>query len=130
MQEPVNTTTVTFQARRGLLRAHVTGVKGTLDVTLGYWRRIAEEVRRRKPRNVLVVDEMEGEPLAADQFQKFIGAMRDQGFEGLRVAFVVARGEHVPHVEGAEILARAVGFNARVFGNENDAALWLRHGED
>jgi hypothetical protein len=56
--------------------------------------------------------------------------MQGQAFEGLRVAFVVARGEHVPHVEGAEILARAVGFNARVFGNENDAAIWLRHGED
>ena len=31
-------------------------------------------------------------------------------------------------VEVAEILARERGFNVRVFSNETDADLWLRHG--
>lgn len=119
---------IDYQSRPGALRAHVTGVKGSLDVTLAYWKAIAAEVRRLRPRTLLVVDELEGEALPSEFMPAFIDAMAGLGFEGVRVAFVETQGGQIPHVESAEILARERGFEARVFANERDAALWLRYG--
>ncbi|HEY0661805.1 MAG TPA: hypothetical protein VGD21_10875 [Lysobacter sp.] len=120
---------IEFQSDGGRLRAHVVGVNGTLETTLAYWLAIAAEVRARAPSMLLVVDDMTGEPPPPEQLQQFVSAMAGLGFEGLRIAYVEADGDQIPLVEVAEIFAREQGFNARVFGNEADAAVWLRHGE-
>ncbi len=119
---------VEYQSRPGALRAHVTGVKGSIDITLAYWRDIAAEVRRLHPRTVLVIDQLEGDALPTEFMPAFIEAMAGQGFEGVRIAFVETQGRQIPHVESAEILARERGFDVRVFATETDAALWLRYG--
>jgi hypothetical protein len=120
---------IEFQSEGSRLRAHVVGVNGTLETTLAYWLAIAAEVRARAPSMLLVVDDMTGEPPPPEQLQQFVSAMAGLGFEGLRIAYVEADGDQIPLVEVAEIFAREQGFNARVFGNEADAAVWLRHGE-
>ena len=71
---------------------------------------------------------MEGEPPPPEQLAQFVQAMVGMGFEGIRVAYVEAHAEQIPAVEFGEILAREQGFDARVFGNEDDARIWLRHG--
>ena len=119
---------IDFQSQPGALRAHVTGVKGSIDITMAYWKAIAEEVRRLRPRTLLVVDELEGEALKAEFMPAFIEAMAGLGFEGVRIAFVETQGEQIAHVESAEILARERGFEVRVFASETDASLWLRYG--
>jgi ketopantoate hydroxymethyltransferase len=119
---------IDYQRHGSLLRAHVTGVNGTLETTLAYWMSLAEEVRRDRPRNLLVVDDMEGDPPPPEQLAEFVQAMVGMGFEGVRVAYVEAHAQQIPEVEVGEILAREQGFDARVFGNETDASLWLRHG--
>jgi hypothetical protein len=111
-----------------VLRAHVTGVNGTLETTLAYWQALAAEVRRQPPRALLVVDDMEGDPPPPEQLAVFVQAMVGQGFEGVRVAYVERHAQQIPEVEYAEIMARDLGFDARVFGNEDAAAVWLRHG--
>jgi hypothetical protein len=111
-----------------VLRAHVTGVNGTLETTLAYWQALAAEVRRQPPRALLVVDDMEGDPPPPEQLVQFVRAMVGQGFEGVRVAYVERHAQQIPEVEYAEIVARDLGFDARVFGNEAAAAVWLRHG--
>ena|SRR5688572_269453 len=119
---------VDFEWQPGALRAHVTGVKGSIDITLAYWKAIAEEVRRLRARTLLVVDELEGEALQAEFMPAFIEAMVGLGLEGVRIAFVETQGGQIPHVESAEILARERGYEVRVFANETDASLWLRYG--
>ena len=119
---------IDYQSRPGALRAHVTGVKGSIDITLAYWKAIAAEVRRLHPRTLLVIDELQGEALPIEFMPAFIEAMAGQGFEGVRVAFVETQGGQIAHVESAEILARERGFDVRVFATETDAALWLRYG--
>ena len=119
---------IEYQRDGGLLRAHVTGVNGTLETTLDYWMALAGEVRRLAPAALLVVDDMEGEPPPPEQLELFVHAMVGMGFEGIRVAYVEAHAEQIPAVEFGEILAREQGFDARVFGNEDDARIWLRHG--
>lgn len=119
---------IDYHRQGSLLRARVTGINGTLETTLAYWMALAEEIRRDRPRNLLVVDDMEGDPPPPEQLAEFVQAMVGLGFEGVRVAYVEAHAQQIPEVEHGEILAREQGFDARVFGNEPDAALWLRHG--
>ena len=119
---------IDYRRQGSLLRAHVTGVNGTLETTLAYWMSLAEEVRRDLPRALLVIDDMEGDPPPPEQIAEFVQAMIGQGFEDVRVAYVEAHCQQIPEVEFGEILAREQGFDARVFGNETDATVWLRHG--
>jgi hypothetical protein len=122
--------TLEYAERPGYLFVRVTGVNGSLETTVAYWLAIAAEVRARKPAQVMIKDEMLGEPPPPGEIQQFIAAMAGQGFEGVRVAYVEADGEQVAQVEHGEIYAREQGFDARVFGSEQQAELWLRYGGD
>lgn len=110
------------------LRAWTTGTNGTLDTTLAYWRAIAEEVRRVQPKGLLVVDDMNGEPPPPGQLLEFVQAMRGQGMEAVRIAYVERHAEQIPQVEFAGLLANEHGFNAQIFGDETAALIWLRYG--
>ena len=118
-----------YSRQGGLLRAHVTGVNGSLETTLAYWNELACEIRRLPPRELLVVDDMEGDPPPPEQIAQFVREMVGKGFEGIRVAYVEAHAHQVADVEHGEIIARELGFDARVFDNESRARIWLRYGQ-
>lgn len=120
---------ISFRREDGHLRAAVSGYGGSLETTIAYWSAIADEIRESRPLSLLVVDQLEGGPMPAGQLPQLIEAMIGRGFEGLRVAFVEAHFDQLAQAEVAEILACEQGFNVRVFANEMDAAVWLRHGE-
>jgi hypothetical protein len=86
-------------------------------------------VRRSRPKALLVVDDMDGEPPPPGQLLEFIQAMQGQGMEAVRIAYVERHAEQLPQVEFAGLLANEHGFDARVFADETAAALWLRYGE-
>jgi hypothetical protein len=111
------------------LRAHVTGVNGTLETTLAYWRSIAAEVRRLRPSRVLVVDDMDGEPPPPEQLMTFVLSMKGEGLERVRIAYVERDTLQIPQVELAGLMANEHGFDGRIFGSEDDAVVWLRYGE-
>lgn len=111
------------------LRAHVTGINGTLETTLAYWRRIAEEVRRVRPPGVLVVDDMDGEPPPPEQLLTFVLSMKGEGMEGVHIAYVERDAAQIPQVELAGLMAYEHGFNARIFDREETAVAWMRYGE-
>ena len=120
---------IDYRREGGVLRAHVTGVNGNIDTTVAYWSELAGEVRRLPPRALLVVDDMEGEPPPPEQIAQFVQAMVGMGFEGIRVAYVEAHAHPVANVEHGEIIARELGFDARVFDNESRARIWLNYGQ-
>lgn len=125
---PGSTFRIDYSREGDLLRAHVTGVNGSLETTVAYWTALAGEVLRDVPKALLVIDDMIGDPPPPEQLAQFVQAMVGMGFEGVRVAYVEAHAEQIPAVEFGEILARERGFDVRVFGNEGDARIWLRHG--
>lgn len=120
---------ISFRLEDGHLRASVSGYGGSLETTIAYWKAIGEEVRQVRPVSLLVVDQMEGGPMPPEQLPQFISAMSGRSFAGIRIAFVEAHVGQLSQAETAEILACEKGFNVRVFSNEMDAAVWLRHGE-
>lgn len=107
------------------LRVHVTGAN-TLANTIAYWTRVLREVRAR-PQAVLLVDELRGPPLTADDWQILVGAMAGSELQSVRIAHVKPRG--LDALEFCELHAKDAGFDARVFVHEDEASRWLRFGE-
>ena len=112
-----------------LLRARVIGGHDTsLAVTREYWFRILQEVRACGASQLLVLDGMQGEVLGDEDLRRFFDAIVGQGLEGVRLAYVEGRADQIPRVERAELMARELGYDVRIFNNPGDAVLWLRHG--
>ena len=113
-----------------LLRARVTGGLDTsLSVSREYWLRILQEVRVCGASQLLVLDGMQGEVMDDEDLRRFFDAIEGKGLDQVRLAYVEGRADQIPRVEYAELLARERGYEARIFNNENDAVVWLRHGE-
>lgn len=118
---------ISFQRMPSRLRAHVQGASSFV-ATVDYWRAILVEVRRCKPVALLLIDEMHGPALSAQEWQALVDVTAGQGLEGVRIAHVKPLG--LQSVEYCEIYSREAGLDARVFDNETLADLWLRHGAD
>ncbi len=116
---------IEFESSGTLLRARVCGTS-SFAATIAYWREVADEVRARKPAALLLVDELQGPPLTAEEWQSLVDATRQQGLEAVRIAHVKPLG--LQSAEHCEIHAREVGLEARVVDNETNARLWLRYG--
>ena len=116
---------IDFESSGPLLRALVTGASSFAS-TIAYWLQIVAEVRARKPALLLLVDELQGRALTAEEWQSLVDGTRQQGLETVRIAHVKPLG--LQSVEYCEIYAREVGLEARVFDNETSARLWLRYG--
>ena len=112
------------------LRVRVVGGTDTgLAVSREYWLRILEEVRATGASQLLFLDAMQGEVMGDDDLARFFDAVEGKGLERVRLAYVEGRADQVPRIEYAELLARERGYDVRIFNNETDAAVWLRHGE-
>jgi hypothetical protein len=66
-----------------------------------------------------------GEPI---ELERLIDAVVALGFHDIRVAFVDLIEAHLKAMEYGEILARERDIVGRVFGREDEAERWLRHG--
>jgi uncharacterized radical SAM superfamily Fe-S cluster-containing enzyme len=117
--------TIAFTADGSVLRAAVRG-EGSYAKTLDCWRRLAAELRERRPQGLLLVDETNGEPMSGEEWQALVRAMSGEGLERVRIAHVKPFG--LQRIEYCELHAREAGYDARVFTNEKEASLWLRYG--
>jgi hypothetical protein len=115
-----------FVRQDEVLRAEVAG-ESSLENTIAYWQAIVAEVRRERPRGLLLVDELHGTPLGDAQWRQLVEAIRSRGMEGVRIAHVKPQG--LQKLEYCELHAREAGFEARVFDQEYAAELWLRYGD-
>ena len=116
---------ITLEPHPAGLRVHVSG-DNTLANTIAYWTRILREVRSR-PRPVLLVDELRGPPLSADDWHVLVGSMAGSALRDVRIAHVKPSG--LDALEFCELHAKDAGFDARVFVDEAEASRWLRYGE-
>jgi hypothetical protein len=118
---------IDFQSTGSLLRVHVTGTSSFAS-TIAYWLQIVAEVRARKPAALLLIDELQGRALSAEEWQSLVEGTKQQGLETVRIAHVKPLG--LQSVEYCEIYAKEIGLDARVFDNETNARLWLRYGTE
>jgi len=118
-----------FEFQAPLLQARVIGGADTgLAVSSEYWLRICDEVQACGARQLLVLDAMQGEVMTHEDLERFFEVIAGRGLDQVRLAYVEGRADQVPRIEYAELMARERGYDFRTFGNESDAAVWLRHG--
>jgi hypothetical protein len=115
---------VRFSPHPAGLKVNVRGA-GTLVNTIAYWQAIVAQLKRRPVRGVLLVDEMQGESLQAQEWHDLVQSMRGTGLDRVRIAHVKPGG--LQRIEYCEIYAVEAGIDARVFVNEVEAGVWLRH---
>ncbi len=120
---------IEFRRDGNRLRASVTGVTGSLEVSREYWALIARETMSAGVPMLLVIDSTVGGSLTLDELEQFIHHLSGLGLEKVRTAYVGVDTARSWQNETTEILARERGFVARVFEIESEASLWLRHGE-
>ena len=118
---------IEFESAGPLMRARVTGISSFAS-TIAYWLQIVAEVKVHKPATLLLIDELQGRALTAQEWQSLVEGTRDQGLETVRIAHVKPLG--LQSVEYCEIYAKEIGLDARVFDNETNARLWLRYGAE
>jgi hypothetical protein len=116
------------EERPAYLFAEVTGPQDSLEVSVAFWRQLADETQRRGSAKLMVVDRLEGTPLDPEGMARLVMRMVGFGLERVRIAYVEPTAEHVPAMEHGEIFAAEMGFDARVFGDVGHADRWLRHG--
>lgn len=107
------------------LRALVTGTR-SLANTIRYWERVAQRVGEDHPTKLLVVDDLVGPELSAEQWEQLVENMLGYGLRSLRIAHVKPWG--LGQAEYCEIYANIAGFDARAFTDEGEAMRWLRYG--
>jgi hypothetical protein len=119
-----------LEERHGYLFAEVTGPQDSLEASVAYWLRLADEARARGTRRMMVVDRLEGTPLDPTGMAMLVTRLVGYGLEQVRIAYVEPTAEHMPAMEHGEIFAAELGFQARVFGDVGHADRWLRYGSD
>jgi len=127
---PTASVELRFDVRDGCLCVRSSGTIDTLEATIDFFRRIAVELRRVRAAGLLIVDSSDGAVPDADEFETLAASLRNEGFEGVRTAFVDVKGTAISRIEVGEIVARRHGYHFRVFDSEPLAWLWLRYGKD
>lgn len=118
-----------FENQGARLQVRVIGGDDTsLAVSSEYWLLIADEVRARAARELLVLDAMGGEVMAPGDLERFFDAISGRGLEQVRLAYVEGRADQFARIEYAELMARERGYDIRMFNSKTDAEVWLRHG--
>ncbi|HVI24957.1 MAG TPA: hypothetical protein VM576_01990 [Xanthomonadaceae bacterium] len=114
------------RTREGGLRVWVAGARSP-DNTVAYWQRIVELVNAQRPHWLLLIDELAGPELSADQWRTLVASLVGKGLEPVRIAHVKPSG--LAKLEYCELHAREHGFIARAFVDAALAERWLRYGE-
>ena len=66
--------------------------------------------------------------MTPEELGRFFEIISGRGLEQVRLAYVEGRADQIPRIEYAELMARERGYRIRMFNNETDAVVWLRHG--
>jgi|GEM_PF-406896 len=105
------------------LYAFVEGKEDNTEISLSFWEEVAEECRRRGYKKVLVEENLAENPSEAMIYE--IGAKLPTILEGIVVAFVDRRIEHLE----TNLLASVIFFNrggkGKVFTDLEQARKWL-----
>ncbi|MCS6874069.1 MAG: hypothetical protein N2Z23_00760 [Pyrinomonadaceae bacterium] len=119
---------ITYEYMPEYLFVIVSGDTDNFEISLQYWKEIAEECVKRGYRKVLVEERITGLSSEEDSYE--VGKALAEFFpENVLVAFVDSQLEHRSINEVCEIVVRNRGFKGRIFGTLEEAHEWLIQNE-
>ncbi|CAN5857804.1 hypothetical protein BH24ACI1_BH24ACI1_14470 [soil metagenome] len=116
--------TLEFEQRPKYLYACVKGEKDSLEISLQYWKEIADECWRTGYRKVFIEEDINGEMSIIEMYQ-FTSEIPNIGFSGIRVAFVDRRLNQQELNKFGELVATNRGLNGKIFNSSEEAEEWL-----
>ena len=122
-----DSTELVFEDRASYLYAEVSGPNDNFEISMAYWKSIAEQCHKRSASRLLVYERL-GEYVGERNMTLMIDSIIALGFQNVRVAFVDAFVEDLVAAEQGELLAMERGIDGRVFGSVQEADTWLRFG--
>lgn len=111
-----------------LFLARVEGGVDAQAFRLACWRDIVTTASARDCRKLVVIDRKKGRPATPEELADLIAAFGDHRDTFERVAVVEPTAAFLPAIEHAEILARSLGINVRIFADQAEAERWARFG--
>jgi hypothetical protein len=115
---------IKFERRAGYLYVYVGGEQDSLEISLAFWREIAEECRRAEARKVLIEENIE-ESVSMLEMYQIAAEIPQMGFASVLIAFVDRFLEQQDLNEFGEMVATNRGLRAKVFNDVNEAEKWL-----
>jgi hypothetical protein len=111
-----------------LFLARVEGGVDEQAFRLAYWRDIVATARARDCRKLVITDRKKQRPATPAELAELTAAFRDHHDTFERVAVVEPTAAFLPAIEHAEIQARSLGINVRIFADLAAAERWARFG--
>ena len=116
--------TLEFEQRPQYLYAYVRGEKDSLEISLQYWKEIADECWRAGFSKVFIEEDINGEMSIIEMYQ-FTSEISNIGFSGIRVAFVDRCLNQRELNTFGELVATNRGLNGKIFNSSEEAEEWL-----
>jgi len=116
--------TLEFEQRPEYLYAYVRGEKDSLEISLQYWKEIADECWRAGYNKVFIEEDINGEMSIIEMYQ-FTSEISNIGFSGIRVAFVDRCLNQRELNTFGELVATNRGLNGKIFNSSEEAEEWL-----
>lgn len=110
-----------------ILQVRVQGPMDAQALRIAYWREIVELAKARGHRKLLVIDRKKTAPATPEELAELTRLFAHEARHFDRVAVVEITPAFVPAIEHAEIFARSVGINLRVFADRDTARRWLHY---
>ena len=116
--------TLEFEQRPEYLYVYVRGEKDSLEISLQYWKEVADECRRAGYKKVLIEEDIKEEVSTIEMYQ-FTSEIPNIGFSGIRVAFVDRHLDQQELNKFGELVATNRGVNGKIFNSSEEAEEWL-----
>lgn len=115
---------INFEMRPQYLYAYVSGMRDSVEISLNYWREIAEECKRRKAARVLVEEDIM-QPVSKLETYQIASEIPRMNFKNVLIAFVDRFLEHQEVNQFGEVVASNRGLRVKVFNEVSEAEKWL-----
>ena len=115
---------ITFEDRENYLYSYVETSENGAAVLLGYWREIADAVKRFDATRLMVQKGKAPEASTSDSFT-VAASLREMGLDGIPIALVKHQSVSAESNRFVENVARNRGVLMSVFDNAPDAEKWL-----
>lgn len=116
---------IKFEQRAEYLYAYVSGERDSLEISLAFWREIAEECRKTGARKVLIEEDIK-EAVSMLEMYQIAAEIPRLGFSNVLIAFVDRYLEQQSLNQFGEIVATNRGLRGKIFNNAPEAENWLQ----
>lgn len=115
---------ITFEQRPDYLYALVEAEQDSYEISLAYWREIADECKVRNITKVMVEEDMQGTATMVEAYQ-VAAELPKMGFLGIKLAFVDTHLDQSDLNAFGELVAVNRGVNGKFFNDQAVAEAWL-----